>query len=396
MRMRLTDEFVQTAADNVERLLKAKDEARRSAVRRDDGSYVFTLGGSGSHAETKMTIEVSAENINSVFEKNLHTTLSDAADEKAKKMAILAQMPGADGEEKFSRYKELSDDDRKSVEDKAEQSKAEFQAEAEKALLVDLIVAPVLANRATQIAYQTAHAYGVMKGNPEIAVDKDHGYCTKALTHTLYEMKARYGGFDFLPENAEDAAHPMDFIRHMQSRPQTENLVHKTEDGVSLREEFAKGQYQAGTLAVIDQGKGHYHTMLYTGKIENGNPVFISFNNDSAALPLRNEKKGGYIFDMPAVLAAEEEQMRARESKNREESPLVTPNRPEALHTEEQVAVAGGCKIKIDIHRKIAGLRADMAERKGAAAAKQPETVVPSQLRRQTPCLNLINNVETR
>ena len=96
--MRLTDEFVQTAADNVERLLKAKDEARRSAVRRDDGSYVFTLGGSGSHAETKMTIEVSAENINSVFEKNLHTTLSDAADEKAKKMAILAQMPGADGE----------------------------------------------------------------------------------------------------------------------------------------------------------------------------------------------------------------------------------------------------------------------------------------------------------
>ncbi len=396
MQVRLTDEFVQTAADNVERLLKAKDEARRSAVRRDDGSYVFTVGGSGSHAESKMTIEVSADNINSVFEKNLHTTLGDAADEKAKKMAILAQMTGADGQEKFSRYMGLSDDDRKIVEDKAEQGKAEFWDEAEKALLVDLIVAPVLANRATQIAYQTAHAYGVMKGNPEIAVDKDHGYCTKALTHTLYEMKARYGGFEFLPENAEDAAHPMDFIRHMQSRPQTENLVHKTEDGVSLREEFAKGQYQAGTLAVIDQGKEHYHTMLYTGKIENGNPVFISFNNDSAALPLRNGKKGGYIFNMPAVLAAEEDRLRTRESKNREESPLVTPQRPKALHTEEQVAVAGGCKIKIDIHRKIAGLRADMAERKGTAAAQQPETMVPLQPRRQSPCLDLINNVETR
>lgn len=398
--MRLIDEFMQTASDNVERLLKAKDEARRSAVRREDGGYGFTVTGFNGNTETKMFVEVSAENISSVIENNLHVTFQEAVDEKAKKMAILAQMTGADMQEKFSRYKALSDDERKIVEDRAEQTKVQFRHEAEAALLVDQIVAPVIANRATQIAYQTAHAFGVMNGNPAIVPEKDHGYCTKALTHTLYEMKFRYGGFEFLPENAEDAAHPMDFVRHLQEQPLTAKNVHKTPEGVSLREEIRK--YPAGALAVLDQGEGRFHTMLYTGKTENGNPVFISFNNDDAALQLRNPNKTGYIIDLPSVLAAEES--RRPQSERPAGNAAATENSPSSRsqngRTEEKVAIAGGYRVKLDIHRRIADLRAEMEKRivseKDKEQENKTERGVPSPLKESSRPLDLISHVNVR
>lgn len=399
--MRLIDEFMQTAADNVERLLKAKDEARRSAVRREDGGYGFTVTGSDRNMETKMFVEVGAEDISLVIKNNLHTTFGEAADEKAKKMAILAQMTGADMQEKFSRYKALSDDERKIVEDRAEQTKVRFRPEAEAALLVDQIVAPAIANRATQISYQTAHDSGVMNGNPVIVPEKDRGYCTKALTHVLYEMKLRYGGFEFLPENAEEAAHPMDFVRHLQEQPLTAKNVHKTPEGVSLREEIRK--YPAGALAVLDQGKGHFHAMLYTGKIENGNPVFISFNNDDAALQLRNPDKSGYIINLPAVLAEEENRRPQSERPVGYEAAAESRSsiRFRDSRTEEKVAVAG-CRVKLDIHRKIAGLRAEMEKRNEAAPEKdkkpenETERVVPSPLKQDFRPLDLISHGNVR
>ena len=288
------DEFVKKASDNVNALLEMKKQATQSARRNEDGSYDFFINSEDERVSERRIISVAADDVKEIASEAV-------VSQRAFEMAVYAQMDGRTTADKFANYKKLSEPDKVLVDECARKESGKFTEAAKIKILVDHAVAPAIVNNAVNSTFAQAKAQGVLSGNEKTEESLDNGYCAKSLTATLYEMKAKYGGFDFLPPDAEIAAHPQTFINYLQRQPQTKSVVYETGEGQSLRDMFLKNNFRAGTMAFINQGGGHYHAMLFSGDIKNGNPVFISFNNDDASLQLRNAAKGGFVFDLPAV-----------------------------------------------------------------------------------------------
>lgn len=344
--MSVVEEFVKKVSDNINTLLEMKNQATQTARRNKDGGYDFLINSDDGKVSEQRIISINADDVKEIASEAVVA-------QRAFEMAVYAQMDGRTDDEKFANYKKLSEADKVLVDDCARKETGKFEEQARVAILVDQAVAPTIVNNAVNSTFAQAKQQGVLNGNEKIEESLDNGYCAKSLTATLYEMKAKYGGFDFLPSDAEIAAHPQTFINYLQQQPQTKSLVQETKEGQSLRDMFLQNNYQAGAIGFINHGNGHFHAMLYSGEIKNGNPVFISFNNDDASLQLRNSVKGGFVFDLP--VAADNQLLDTKEK--------ISQNSNIGNFNKEISITNGKHKIKMNISRKIAEMRENLANR---------------------------------
>ena len=343
--MSVADEFVKKASDNVKSLLYLKQQAKEKVCQNADGSYEFSLRLKNDQVEDRRFIKIEAVDVDKIAP-------NAAVLKKAFEMAVYSHLDGKDNSEKFSKYVNMPTEEKAAVEALAQRDVEKFEEQARVEILVDHAVAPAIVNNAVHSSFAQAKKMGVLNGDEKIASELDGGYCAKSLTATLYEMKSKYGGFGFLPDDAEVAAHPQTFVKHLQQCPDTQDKIKKTAEGQSLRDMFLKNDFRAGTMAFINQGDGHFHAMLYSGEIKNGNPVFISFNNDDAALELRNKVKGGYVFDLPAALDGQKFSEREKEE---------TGDLKLGEYQKDVLIANGKHKIKMNVSRKIAEMRENLS-----------------------------------
>ena len=168
-------------------------------------------------------------------------------------------------------------------------------------VLMNNFVAPALMNYSLQKVFDKAQKESALKDS-KILTEKDIGYCTKSLTATLYMLKAKYGKFAWLPDNAEDAAHPNTFMEHIKEEYINPQKGEQDKDIVSFLRE--NDNYKAGCIVMIaldNSGTPHYHAMMYSGKDKDGTPKFLGFNDDMKDFTFKRVKYGK-IINIPAII----------------------------------------------------------------------------------------------
>ncbi len=181
--------------------------------------------------------------------------------------------------------------------DNNEERKKRIIREAEKKVILDMFVGPTLANYFLGKFFKAEEGKTIKDG--VIHSEKDKGYCTKSITIAFYWLKRKYGNFDWLPTNADDASNPSVLIKYIE-----ENFPDCVKESNDVSEEIKTNNYAVGTLVFVentDKEGMYYHAMMYNGKDTDGEPTFAGFNFETEHWKFLHKRKGK-IVDISRVI----------------------------------------------------------------------------------------------
>lgn len=288
-------QYVEQIQNNVSTAISLQKIFQETAKIDENGNWVFTAQRSNDFISEDISIRISKDKL-SLFASE------DEIKNKSAEMAHIAVIEQSSkyktsSKTPFEYYKSLNDEDRQKIDKLADlyrDNNPNLQFEATKQLLLSNAVMPRIVNRALQQSADTAKQKGLLEDS-KIDSKSDNGYCTKSLFIPLYEFQDRYGGFDFLPKDAEISSHPQTMINHIKEY--NKDMV---SDVVNLNSQITN--YEPGSIVLIDQGKGHMHAMMYNGINQTtSKPQYIGFNSNDLNRGL-SDKRVGVIIDLPNLI----------------------------------------------------------------------------------------------
>ncbi len=288
----IQEKYVMAVSANITNLLQKKQKAEQSAKPDGYGGIFFKIEENGQGIREISLIHIDKDNVDKICSPEI-------VENKKRQIALNAVLEGNNEGEKCALYKNSSEQVQKEYDIKAQKYLQEHEQEitnlSKTSLLIEKAVVPAIVNRGISQSFVTAQEKNSIE-NAELSAEQDHGYCTKSLTAPLYELKYYYGGFSFLPESAEIAAHPNTFVEHLEH--QNPQAVHKTS---SLMEDIKN--FKPGTLIVVkgQQAVGNGHMMMYNGCNHDGKPQFIGFNNDVNNFVFFKDR-AATIIDIPELI----------------------------------------------------------------------------------------------
>ncbi len=288
-------EYRELMEKNVRNAIRLQKLASETATVDANGNWQFTIFQKNDTTSEIMTLNVSKNNVHVFAPENAVTnkTLGLARE------AVLDQNMDfkSSGKNKYEYFVGLNPKDRQNFDNKVNQyivDNPSLKFEATKELLIANGVMPKIVNLVLQRSADTAQKKGVVN-QAEISARDDNGYCTKSLFVPLYEFKYRYGGFEWLPNSVEVAAHPKTMIDHIQT-----HCPNRVSEIVNLNSEIKN--YEAGAVVMVDQGNGHMHAMMYNGSNKNtGKPEYVGFNSNDLNRNI-SDKRVGRIIDIPQMI----------------------------------------------------------------------------------------------
>lgn len=331
----IQNKYIDMVNSNINNLLTKKAKAKESAKSDGKGGYFFKIEDSGKGIREVTLIHVDKNNVDKLCSPEIMNNLSHQA-------ALSAILPGSSEAEKISCYKSASPEIQKEYELKAQDflqnNQEQINLQVTQDLLIDKAVTPAIVNRAIANSFHTAQETQQIEDSA-LNTDSDHGYCTKSLTAPLYELKYYYGGFSFLPENAETAAHPHTFTEHLKK--ENPEQIHSSQ---SLLDDIK--QFKPGSLIVIkgENAQGNGHMMMHNGNDEKGTPQFIGFNNDVKDFQFFKNRPAT-IIDIPSLIEKEAQNYQAKQLDNQQD-------KPQARNIQNTVSTPSGASINIQIIRQ--------------------------------------------
>lgn len=331
----IQNKYVDMVNSNINNLLTKKAKAKESAKSDGKGGYFFTIEDNGQGIREVTLIHIDKNNVDKLCSPEALKHLSHQE-------ALSAILPGSTEAEKISCYKNAAPETQKEYEIKAQDflqsNQEQISRQVTRDLLIDKAVTPAIVNRAIAGSFHTAQKTQQIEDS-SLNADSDHGYCTKSLTAPLYELKYYYGGFSFLPENAETAAHPHTFTEHLKK--ENPEQIHSSQ---SLLDDIK--QFKPGSLIVIkgENAQGNGHMMMYNGNNKNGTPQFIGFNNDVKDFKFFKNRPAT-IIDIPSLIDKEAQNYQTKQLDNQQD-------KPQAHNIQNTVSTPSGASVDIQIIRQ--------------------------------------------
>lgn len=331
----IQNKYIDMVNSNINSLLAKKAKAKESAKSDGKGGYSFIIEDNGQGIREVTFIHIDKNNVDKLCSP-------EVIDHLSRQVAKNAILPGSSEAEKISCYKNASLEIQKEYEIKAqdflENNQEQIKQQITRDLLIDKAVTPAIVSRAIANSFHTAQATQQIKDS-SFNPDSDHGYCTKSLTYPLYELKYYYGGFSFLPKDAETVAHPHTFTEHLKKK--TPEQVHSSQ---SLLDDIKK--FKPGSLIIIKgrNAQGNGHMMMYNGNDENGTPQFIGFNNDVKDHKFFKDRPTT-IIDIPSLIEKETQNYQAKQLDNQQDTPQIR-------NVQNTVSTPSGVSVDINIIRQ--------------------------------------------
>ncbi len=278
----------------------------------ENGNWSFTICQENGIVAEKTSLEISKDNVSVIAPPKM---VQNKSVEVAREAVLdKDEVFKTSQKNKIEYFRSLSEEDRKILDNNVEhyiKQNPQVGFDATKKLLISNGVMPKIVNRALQQSANTALKQEELK-TADILKENDNGYCTKSLFIPLYEFKNSYGGFEWLPESAEIASHPITMINHLKANK--ENAVSNM---VNLNSEIIK--YQPGTIVMVDQGHGHMHAMMYNGLNQDTNkPQYIGFNSNDLNRSI-SDRRAGIIINLPQMIQDDIEAGKIKEKEQTEE-----------------------------------------------------------------------------
>ena len=322
--------YVEQIQNNVQQAISLQKTFSETAKIDENGDWIFTAQQSNDFIYEDISIRISKDKI-SLFapEDELKNKSAEMAHiaviEQAQKYKTSSKTP-------FEYYKSLNDEDRHKIDEAADlysKNTPDLQFEATKQLLLSNAVMPRIVNRALQQSATTAKQKGLLEDS-QINSKSDNGYCTKSLFIPLYEFQDQYGGFNWLPKNAETASHPQTMINHIKEY--NKDMV---SDVVNLNSQIVN--YDPGAIVLVDQGKGHMHAMMYNGINQTtSKPQYIGFNSNDLNRGL-SDKRVGVIIDLPKLIQNDD---KVNAGKQNQSNLSIKEDTQETINIAEKPSIA--------------------------------------------------------
>ena len=354
-------EYLEQIKNNVQQAVEMQNLAQNSAILDDDGNWSFIISQKDALVSETISLGIKKENVSFL-----------APDEMVEKCvwqyaceAVLQNDPEfkKSGKSLFGYYTSLQGGAKIDIDDKVEQYKKntpKLKFEATRDLLISNGVMPKIVNRALQQSARTGYNRHELD-DFHISVENDEGYCTKSLFMPLYELKDRYGGFEWLPESAEGASHPVTVINHLKT-----NKENSVSSMVNLNSEIIT--YQPGAIVMIHKGNGSFHAMMYNGINDNtGKPQYLGFNSNDFNRSI-SDKRNGIIINLPQMIQEDINAGRIKINESLSET-LSVKNNGDSIFVPEKKAeklseeMSRGEKAEL-VQLKIQRLRGNLQEKK--------------------------------